>query len=37
MLRAEVGQTDESMQTADIHEQLSIMAIAHANVTQSFG
>ncbi len=37
LFRAEVGQTDESVQTADIHEQLSIMAIAHANVRQNFG
>ncbi len=36
LFRAKLGRIDESMQTADIHRQLSIMAIAYANVRQNF-
>ena len=37
LFRPEVGQIDESMQTADIHRQISFMAIAHANVWLNVG
>jgi hypothetical protein len=37
LFRAEVGQIDKSMQTADIHRQISFMATAHANVWQNVG